>query len=86
MPRKTVKTGAKSCRLEILDRVIPLHQEHLRRLIRQYLTTTTSAAMVISDARLGGLHHRYNWREAAYRAGFDRAEAAWESVVEEQST
>jgi putative transposase len=26
---------------------------------------TSSAATVISSARLGGLHHRYSWREAA---------------------
>lgn len=77
-----------SCRREILDHVIPLHEEHLRRLIREYVryyhedrihdsldkdtphrrpaeAKPSPTAMVISGARLGGLHHRYSWREAA---------------------
>lgn len=77
-----------SCRREILDHVIPLHEEHLRRLIGDYVkyhhddrihdsldkdtpnrrpveSKPSLAATVISGARLGGLHHRYSWREAA---------------------
>jgi transposase InsO family protein len=77
-----------SCRREILGHVIPLHEEHLRRLIRDYVnyyhddrihdsldkdtphrrpveSTPSPAATVISNPRLGGLHHRYSWREAA---------------------
>jgi len=33
-----------------------------RRLVEE---KPTSDAVVISNARLGGLHHRYGWREAA---------------------
>jgi putative transposase len=77
-----------SCRREILDHIIPINEEHLRRLIRDYVryhqedrvhdslskdtpdrrpielrpTTDTS---LMSLPRLGGLHHRYTWRQAA---------------------
>jgi putative transposase len=77
-----------SCRRELLDHVIPLNEQHLRRLIRDYLryyhldrthdgigTDTPGkrpiennpggGAMVISLPRVGGLHHRYGWRQAA---------------------
>jgi putative transposase len=77
-----------SCRRELLGYVIPLNEQHLRRLVRDYriyyqedrihdaLGTDTPnlrpvekkpspEARVISSARLGGLHHRYFWREAA---------------------
>jgi transposase InsO family protein len=77
-----------SCRREILDHVIALNQQHLRRLIRDYVSyyhldrihdslekdtpnrrpveqKPAANATVISNARLGGLHHRYGWREAA---------------------
>ena len=77
-----------SCRREILDHVIALNEQHLRRLIRDYVnyhhedrihdslekdTPNRRAvepepgekATVISMPRLGGLHHRYAWREAA---------------------
>ena len=55
---------------EMLDRVIPMNQEHLLRLVRDYVSpflegrihdslgTDTPNAAVISNARLGGLHHR----------------------------
>jgi transposase InsO family protein len=75
-------------RREILDHVIPLHEEHLRRLTRDYVnyyhdgrihdsldkdtphrrpveSKPSPAATVISNPRLGGLHHRYSWRAAA---------------------
>jgi hypothetical protein len=68
--------------------VIALNEQHLRRLIRDYVhyhhddrihdsldkdtpnrrpvvSKPSPAATVISSARLGGLHHRYRWREAA---------------------
>jgi len=32
---------------------------------RPVASRPSSAATVISSARLGGLHHRYSWREAA---------------------
>src|SRR5712664_2237868 len=77
-----------SCRREILDHVIALNEQHLRRLIRDYVNyyhedrihdslekdtpnrrpveqKPAANAPVISTPRLGGLHHRYAWREAA---------------------
>jgi putative transposase len=77
-----------SCRREILDHVIALNEQHLRRLIRDYVNyhqedrihdslekdtpnrrpvepKPSANATVISCPRLGGLHHRYAWREAA---------------------
>ena len=77
-----------SCRRELLDHVIALNEQHLRRLIREYVNyhhkdrthdslnkdtpngrsvenKPSPAATVISSARLGGLHHRYCWRDAA---------------------
>ena len=77
-----------SCRREILDHVIALNEQHLRRLIRDYVNyyhedrihdslekdtpnrrpvepKPAANATVISTPRLGGLHHRYAWREAA---------------------
>ena len=84
----TAERWVGSCRREILDHVIALNEQHLRRLIRDYVnyhhddrihdsldkdtpnrrpveTRPSPAATVISSARLGGLHHRYSWREAA---------------------
>lgn len=77
-----------SCRREILDHVIALNEQHLRRLIRDYVSyyhqdrihdslekdtphrrpveqRPCANATLISIPRLGGLHHRYSWREAA---------------------
>ena len=77
-----------SCRRELLDHVIPLHEQHLRRLVRDYRAyyqedrihdalgndtpnlrpvekKPAPEATVISIEHLGGLHHRYSWREAA---------------------
>ena len=77
-----------SCRREILDHVIALNEEHLRRLIRDYVNyyhedripdslekdtpntrpvehNLAANPSVISIPRLGGLHHRYAWRQAA---------------------
>ena len=77
-----------SCRRELLDHVIPLHEQHLRRLVRDYGAyyqedrihdavrkdtpnlrsvekKPSTEATVISSDRLGGLHHRYSWCEAA---------------------
>jgi hypothetical protein len=75
-------------RRELLDHVIPLNQQHLRRLVRDDRAyyqgdrihdalgkdapdlrpvekKPSPEATVISSDRLGGLHHRYSWREAA---------------------
>ena len=77
-----------SVRREILDHVIALNEQHLRRLIRDYVNyrhddrihdalekdtpnrrpiekRPAANATVVSSARLGGLRHRYAWREAA---------------------
>ena len=77
-----------SCRREILDHIIALNEQHLRRLIRDYVNyyhqdrthdslekdtpdrrpveqKPAGAATVTSIPRLGGLHHRYAWRQAA---------------------
>jgi len=77
-----------SCRREILDPVIALNEQHLRRLIRDYVSyyhqdrihdslekdtpnrrpleqRPCVKATLTSIPRLGGLHHRYTWREAA---------------------
>ena len=78
-----------SCRREILDHVIALNEQHLRRLIRDYVNyhhddrihdslekdtpnrravepKPAANSIVISMPRLGGLHHRYFWRAAAW--------------------
>ena len=78
-----------SCRREILDHVIALNEQHLHRLIRDYVSyyhqdrihdslkkdtpnrrpvehKPSPNSVLISNARLGGLHHRYSWREAAW--------------------
>ena len=77
-----------SCRRELLDHVIPLNEEHLRRLVRDYISyfhedrihdsldkdtpnrrpverKPHPEARLLASARLGGLHHRYGWRQAA---------------------
>ena len=77
-----------SCRREILDHIIPVNEEHLRRLIREYVryyhddrvhdslskdtpiarpieSKPTTGASLTALPRLGGLHHRYTWRQAA---------------------
>jgi transposase InsO family protein len=76
------------CRREFLDHVIPLNEQHLRRLVRDYVSyfhqdrihdslgkdtpnrrpvqnKPSPEATMLSSARLGGLHHRYSWRDAA---------------------
>ena len=77
-----------SCRRELLDRVIVLHADHLRRLLRGYVDYYSTdrchlglqkdtpdrrsverrpnpLARVVSLYRMGGLHHRYAWRDYA---------------------
>ena len=84
----TAERWVGSCRREILDHVIALNEQHLRRLLRDYVTyyhddrihdslakdtphqrpveqRLAANAAVISMPRLGGLHHRYAWSEAA---------------------
>jgi len=75
-------------RCVILDQVIALNEQHLRRLIRDNASyhdqdrihdsvekdtpnrrpvehKPSPSATVISSPRLGGLHHRYCWQQAA---------------------
>ena len=77
-----------SARREMLDHVIPLNEQHLRRLGLEYLAyyhedrthiglekTTPArrpveacpnqARNVLALPRIGGLHHRYTWSQAA---------------------
>ena len=76
-----------SVRRELLDHVVVLNEDHLRRLLREYVdyyndervhtsisdapvgrpieSRPTDRAAVIGLPRVGGLHHRYRWREAA---------------------
>jgi transposase InsO family protein len=76
-----------SVRRELLDHVVVLGEEHLRRLLREYVdsydaervhtsigdapegrepeTRPSPGAKVLALPRVGGLHHRYTWRDAA---------------------
>ncbi len=76
-----------SVRRELLDHVVILSEDHLRRLLREYAdyyndervhtsigdapvgrpveSRPSEHAKVIGLPRVGGLHHRYRWRDAA---------------------
>jgi len=77
-----------TCRRELLDHVTVLGEEHLRRLLREFLDychsdrthlslgkdppmtravcpSPSPLAKVAALPRIGGLHHRYERREAA---------------------
>jgi transposase InsO family protein len=76
-----------SVRRELLDHVVVLNEDHLRRLLREYVdyynaervhtsigdapvgrpveSRPSEHAKVIGLPRVGGLHHRYRWRDAA---------------------
>jgi transposase InsO family protein len=76
-----------SVRRELLDHLIVLDEQHLRRLLREYVEyynvervhtrlrdspagrptehRPSASARVVGLPRVGGLHHRYAWREAA---------------------
>jgi transposase InsO family protein len=76
-----------SVRRELLDHVVVLNEDHLRRLLREYVdyynnervhtsisdapagrpveTQPSASEKVVGISRVGGLHHRYAWREAA---------------------
>jgi putative transposase len=69
-----------SCRRDLLDHVIPLNEQYLKRLLSDYVRyyhedrthlglgkgtpggriRSTAPGRVVSQARLGGLHHRYD--------------------------
>ncbi len=83
----TAERWVGSCKREILDHVIVFNEDHLRRLLRGYVTyynkervhtclrdapvgraveaRPSSSAKVVGLPRVGGLHHRYSWQEAA---------------------
>ena len=77
-----------SVRREMLDSVVVLNEEHLRRLLSAYLAyyhkdrphlglgkdapvprpvskKPRGGGTIIALPRVGGLHHRYEWRKAA---------------------
>jgi transposase InsO family protein len=76
-----------SARRELLDHVIVLNEDHLRRLLREYVDyynadrvhtelqdspmgrptecRPSPQAQVVGLPRVGGLHHRYEWQDAA---------------------
>jgi putative transposase len=84
----TAERWVLSVRRELLDFVVVMSEEHLRRLLEDYLAyyhhdrphlglekdtpvprpiamKPRGGATVISLPRVGGLHHRYEWRQAA---------------------
>ena len=77
-----------SCRRDLLDHVLIFNKDHLRRLIKCYISyyhtdrthdglekdtpatrpvapKPTESARFVSIPRVGGLHHRYAWQQAA---------------------
>ncbi len=76
-----------SCKRELIDHVIVFNEDHLRRLLREYVNyynaervhtvirdasegraieeRPSPSANVVGLPRVGGLHHRYAWQEAA---------------------
>jgi transposase InsO family protein len=69
-----------SVRRELLDHVVVLSKDHLRRLLREYVDyynaervhTSIGGAPagralehLVALPRVGGLHHRYGWGDAA---------------------
>jgi putative transposase len=84
----TAERWVGSCRREMLDHVIPLNEQHLRRLGNEYLnyyhedrthdslskqtparrpiqSRPDASCEIRSLPRIGGVHHLYNWSEAA---------------------
>ena len=83
----TAERWVGSCRREVLDHVIVFNEEHLRRLLRGYVSyynaervhtrlqdapegrpieaRPSSDTRIVGLPRVGGLHHRYVWQEAA---------------------
>ena len=77
-----------SARTDLLNQVIVFNEDHLRRLMREYVDyynkdrchlsldrnsplgrepqkKTSKSAKVISISKIGGIQHRYEWKEAA---------------------
>jgi len=84
---ETAKRFVGSVRRELLNQVVVLNEDHLRRLLRDYVayyndervhtsigdspagrdveSRPSEHAKVPGLPHVGGLHHRYRWREAA---------------------
>ena len=83
----TAERWVGSCKRELVDHVIVFNEDHLRRLLREYVSyynaervhtvirdapegraieaRPSPGAKVVGLPRVGGLHHRYVWQEAA---------------------
>ncbi len=83
----TAERWVGSCKRELIDHVIVLNEEHLRRILRDYVRyyntdrvhtsiqdspdgravepRSSPNAKIVGQPRVGGLHHRYTWQEAA---------------------
>jgi putative transposase len=83
----TAERWVGTCKRELIDHVVVLGEDHLRRLLRDYVryynadrvhtrladaperrpfeVRPSIGAKVVGLPRVGGLHHRYVWREAA---------------------
>ena len=83
----TAERWVGSCKRELINHVIVLNEDHLRRLLRDYVryyntdpvhtslrdapdgrateARPSADAKVVGLPRVGGLHHRYVWKEAA---------------------
>ena len=83
----TAERWVGSCKRELIDHVVVLNENHLRRLLQDYVryyntdrvhtslqdapegraaeVRPSSEAKVVGLRRVGGLHHRYVWHEAA---------------------
>jgi len=84
----TAERWVGTARRDLMDHVIPVNEQHLRRLAREYVTyyhedrthtgleksmpgkrpvetRSGDTCQLRSNLRLGGLHHRYTWTQAA---------------------
>ncbi len=83
----TAERWVGTCKRELIDHVVALGEDHLRRLLRDYVryynadrvhtrladapegrpveVRPSFGAKVLGMERVGGLHHRYVWQEAA---------------------
>ena len=92
MAESVRRTARRALRREYLDHVVILNEDHLRRILREYVNyhhhdrthysldkdtpshrllepKPSVMARLVAPPRLGGLHHRYQWSEAAQPSG-----------------